>query len=295
MTLRIFGFLLVLAFVSACSRPTAKFTIDTEKKTAPAELEFVNQSEEAEEYLWDFGDGNFSTDPNPNHRYTQSGNYLVKLRASKGNKQSEKEKMVQILPPSICLVEIETEFGTMLVQLYDETPLHRDNFIKLTEEGFYDGLLFHRVINGFMLQGGDPDSRNAEEGARLGMGGPGYQIDAEINNQFVHHKGALAAARMGDAVNPQKKSSGSQFYIVHGNSVSEQMLKNTEAKSGFNYSPDQIETYEEVGGTPFLDGSYTVFGKVLSGMEVVDKIAEAQTDQGDRPKEDIKMHIRIIK
>nr|MBS0037713.1 peptidylprolyl isomerase [Saprospiraceae bacterium] len=293
--MRYFGLLLVLVLVSACSRPTAQFTIDSEKKTAPAEMDFVNQSEEAEEYLWDFGDGNFSTEPNPNHRYTHSGNYMVTLRASKGNKQSEKEKMVQILPPSICLIEIETEYGTILAQLYDETPLHRDNFLKLAEDGFYDGLLFHRVINGFMLQGGDPDSRDAEEGARLGMGGPGYQIDAEINNQFVHHKGALAAARMGDAVNPQKKSSGSQFYIVHGNQVTEQVLKSTEARSGFNYSPDQIAIYEELGGTPFLDGSYTVFGRVISGMEVIDKIAETPTDQADRPKKDIKMQVRIIK
>lgn len=293
--MRLIFWVFIALIISGCSRPIAKFSIDAEKKAAPAELSFVNESQEAEEYLWDFGDGTLSSDPNPVHRYIQSGNYVIRLEARKGNKKSEMEKNIQILPPDICLIEIETEFGTILAQLYDETPLHRDNFIKLAEEGFYDGLLFHRVISGFMVQGGDPDSRDAKAGARLGSGGPGYQINAEINPQFVHHRGAIAAARMGDAVNPEKKSSGSQFYIVHGNQVAADNLRQMEARTGFTYSPEQVKKYEEVGGAPFLDGGYTVFGQVISGMEVIDKIAAQNTDQADRPRSDVKMKIRVIK
>ena len=284
-----------LLFIGACARPVAQFSVEKEEAKAPVEMEFSNQSEGAEEFLWDFGDGTFSTDSSPVHRYTQSGNYLVRLEAKKGNRKSEKEIMVQVLPPSVCLIEIETEFGTMLARLYDETPLHRDNFVKLAQAGFYDSLLFHRVIPGFMVQGGDPDSRGAREGARLGVGGPGYEIEAEISEQFIHHRGAIAAARMGDAVNPERKSSGSQFYIVHGREVNEGMLRNLGVRTGFNYSPEQLELYKEVGGAPNLDGQYTVFGKVISGLEVIDKIAASQTDQGDRPKKDIKMTIRVIR
>jgi len=162
-------------------------------------------------------------------------------------------------------VEIQTKFGNMVVELYNETPKHRDNFIKLVNEKFYDDLLFHRVIKNFMVQGGDPTSRNAAPNVQLGSGGPGYTIPAEILPQFKHKKGALAAARMGDQVNPQKASSGSQFYIVHNNS-----------------------------GTPHLDGAYTVFGEVISGLDVIDKIAAQQTQPGDRPVENITMKIRII-
>ena len=293
--MRIMIWLFLAVLISACSRPIAKFSIDSEEMSAPAELSFDNQSQEAEEYLWDFGDGSVSSEPNPVHRYLQSGNYIVRLEARKGNRKSEMEKNIQILPPDICLIEIETEFGIILAQLYDETPLHRDNFIKLAEEGFYDGLLFHRVISGFMVQGGDPDSRDASAGARLGSGGPGYQIPAEIDPRFVHHRGAIAAARTGDAVNPERKSSGSQFYIVHGNQVTADNLRQMEARTGFTYSPDQVAKYEEVGGAPFLDGSYTVFGRVLSGMEVIDKIAAQNTNQADRPRSDVKMQIRVIK
>ena len=157
-------------------------------------------------------------------------------------------------------VTIETSMGTIVVALFNETPLHRDNFVKLANEKFYDGILFHRIIQNFMIQGGDPDSKNAAKGARLGMGGPGYTIPAEIKPNLTHKRGALAAARMGDNVNPQRASSGSQFYIV-----------------------------DNPQGAHFLDGQYTVFGEVIKGMEVVDKIAVQPKDPSDRPLEDIKI------
>jgi peptidyl-prolyl cis-trans isomerase B (cyclophilin B) len=185
--------------------------------------------------------------------------------------------------------EIETDFGTMKVKLYNSTPKHRNNFIKLANEGFYDGLLFHRVINGFMVQGGDPESKDASPDARLGGGGPGYQTDAEIG--ALHIKGAIAAAR---TQNPEKKSSGSQFYIVQGKPQSDSQLDAIERQKNVKYSPEQRELYKTLGGTPQLDAEYTVFGEVVEGFEVIDKIAAVKTAPGDRPIEDVKMKVRIL-
>ncbi len=197
-------------------------------------------------------------------------------------------------------VRIETSKGTMVVELYDETPLHRDNFLKLVEDGFYDGLLWHRVINGFMAQGGDPNSRDSEAGARLGNGGPGYTVPAEIDPQFIHVKGALAAARQGDQVNPERRSSGSQFYIVQGRDVGAQqlqgMVRSIAQATGqpFSYTPEQIRAYEELGGTPHLDMQYTVFGRVIEGIDVLDAICAAQVARSNRPLEDITMRMEIL-
>lgn len=193
------------------------------------------------------------------------------------------------------MVEIVTDYGTMKVLLYDETPLHRDNFIKLVEEGYYNDLLFHRIIKGFMIQGGDPNSKNAGPDAQLGSGGPGYTVPAEFKTGLYHKKGALAAARMGDQMNPQKASSGSQFYIVQGTVVQEAMLQQFSSRSGITYTPEQIETYKTIGGTPMLDGQYTVFGEVTEGLDVIDKIAAVQTKPGDRPVANVKMTIREVK
>jgi peptidyl-prolyl cis-trans isomerase B (cyclophilin B) len=269
--------------------------MDQEKPVAPSKIAFINQSEKANAFEWDFGDGQTSTDSNPKHRYTQSGTYVVKLTAMQGKKLRTSEQFVNVEPPIGQMVEIQTRFGNMLVKLYEETPQHAENFIKLTEEGFYDSLLFHRVINGFMVQGGDPESKNARAGKRLGGGGPGYQIPAEFHESFIHKKGALAAARQGDAVNPEKKSSGSQFYIVQGQPTPESQLKMFERRKGMEYSDEQKEIYGSLGGTPFLDMEYTVFGEIVEGMEVLDQIASTQTDNGDRPLEDIMMHIILIK
>jgi len=188
---------------------------------------------------------------------------------------------------------IETDYGNMKVELYDSTPLHKENFVKLANEGFYNDLLFHRVISGFMVQGGDPKSKDAPKGQNLGSGGPGYKIDAEIG--APHFKGTLAAARQGGSGNPMKQSSGSQFYLVQGKQYSASQLSGIAAQKGITYNADQIKKYETLGGTPQLDMDYTVFGEVVEGLDVIDKIAAVQTAPGDRPIEDVKMQVRIIK
>ena len=234
-------------------------------------------------------------------------------------------------------VKISTSLGNITVRLYDETPLHRDNFLKLAKEGFYNGTLFHRVIRDFMVQGGDPDSVNAPAGKRLGTGGPDYTLEAEIHPALFHKRGALAAARQGDEVNPERRSSGSQFYIVWGQVYNDGQLRQmgkqlemqrlqsifqtlaadhraeilqlrrdrnrtglqelqdrlvaeaeTKAKTlGPVLTEAQMEAYSSVGGTPHLDGQYTVFGEVVKGLDIVDRIQQVETFSGDRPKADV--------
>ncbi|MBD5358861.1 MAG: peptidylprolyl isomerase [Bacteroides sp.] len=237
-----------------------------------------------------------------------------------------------------AIVELQTSMGDVVVELFNDTPLHRDNFLKLVKEGYYDGVLFHRVINDFMVQTGDPESKGAAPGAQLGSGDPGYTIEAEIVYPKHYHKyGALAAARTGDAMNPQKRSSGSQFYIVTGDTYTEGQLEKMDAKRinsemqnyfqnlAMSYrdsiqsmqragnhdglealrqelikqteaavhpeemSAEMKSAYSTQGGTPHLDGSYTVFGQVLKGMDVIDKLQKVETDNSDRPLEDVKI------
>lgn len=200
------------------------------------------------------------------------------------NLQSQ-EKETQVL--------IKTTAGDIKIKLYNETPKHRDNFIKLAQSGFYDSLLFHRVIKNFMIQGGDPNSKHAAKGQQLGTGDPGYTIPAEINPKFIHKKGALSAARKGDEVNPNKESSGSQFYIVQGTKVDSVHLKsmenNTSSQKKFKYTADQYKIYSTIGGTPHLDMSYTVFGEVTEGLDIIDKIANVPCNGANRPLEDIRI------
>lgn len=244
------------------------------------------------------------------------------------------------------VVTIKTSYGDMVAILYDETPKHKANFIKLAKEHYFDSLLFHRVIAGFMIQGGDPDSKHAQPGQPLGQGGPGYSVDAEFSPNLFHEKGALSAARLGDEQNPTKASSGSQFYIVQGtvipssdledlridqmkfNTAFRQVMQNPanqplidtlnkiyltgdmqaykkkifslvpriEKETGMTLakfvSPEKIKAYTTVGGAPHLDGGYTVFGKVIKGLEIIDKIASVQTN-GERPLEDIRMVVTV--
>jgi peptidyl-prolyl cis-trans isomerase B (cyclophilin B) len=197
-------------------------------------------------------------------------------------------------------VEIRTELGTVVVELYNETPGHRDNFLKLVKEGYYDSLLWHRIIPQFMVQGGDPNSKRAAAGVPLGSGGPSYTQPAEIVPGLIHKKGALAAARQGDQVNPTRASSGSQFYIVQGKTFTEGELKmftERNARQGINtvYTPEQIATYGTIGGAPHLDGAYTVFGEVVQGLEVVDKLAAVERGPGDRPLTDVHMWMSVLK
>jgi peptidyl-prolyl cis-trans isomerase B (cyclophilin B) len=199
---------------------------------------------------------------------------------------------------------ISTSYGDIKIKLYNETPKHRDNFIKLAKEAYFDGTLFHRVIKDFMIQGGDPTSKNADSTAILGNGGPSYTIPAEIIfdsitagtkklpvAKFFHKKGALGAARDN---NPAKASSGSQFYIVQGRTFSEAELNVFCQKSGKTLTKEQINTYETTGGSPWLDGDYTVFGEVYEGLAVVDKIASVKIGANDRPVKDIKMTVKVI-
>ena len=239
------------------------------------------------------------------------------------------------------LYKIETEYGDMIFKLYDATPLHKENFIKLIEQGYFDDLLFHRVIDGFMIQGGDPDSRNAEPGTMLGEGGPGYTIPAEFIDTIFHKKGVIAAARQGDDVNPEMRSAGSQFYIAQGYVFTDEDVEKVEDRinasrlnklvtkyideaknvafetggiidyevilpearkkaeekfkeEGYFKLPDfKRQVYQTLGGIPHLDNAYTVFGEVIEGLAVIDKIAAVETDENDRPVNDVKM--RIIK
>jgi peptidyl-prolyl cis-trans isomerase B (cyclophilin B) len=184
----------------------------------------------------------------------------------------------------VYLVALTTKFGVITLRLYNETPKHRDNFLKLTREGFYNGTLFHRVIKDFMIQGGDPESKNAKPDQALGNGDVGYRIPAEFNTNLFHKKGALAAARDN---NPEKASSGCQFYIVQGKKFTDADLDNLEQKMKVKLSAAQREAYKTIGGTPHLDRNYTVYGEVVSGLEHVDEIAAVKTGAGDRPLEDV--------
>src|SRR5262245_13801144 len=193
-------------------------------------------------------------------------------------------------------VLMQTTMGDIVIRLSDSTPFHRDNFLKLVKVHYYDSVLFHRVIQNFMIQGGDPDSKRAEAGKPLGNGGPGYTVPAEFRSSLFHKKGVIAAARTGDNINPQKASSGSQFYIVQGKIFTDAGLDSVETfrLNGRKIPQAEREVYKTIGGTPHLDQGYTVFGEVVKGLDVVDKIAAVQTSKGqdrDRPLQDV----RIIK
>ncbi|MDA3954755.1 MAG: peptidylprolyl isomerase [Bacteroidales bacterium] len=240
------------------------------------------------------------------------------------------------------LYKLETEYGDMVFKLYDATPLHKENFVKLIEQGYFNDLLFHRVIDGFMIQGGDPDSRNAETGVMLGEGGPGYTIPAEFVDSIFHKKGVIAAAREGDNTNPEMRSAGSQFYIVQGIVLDDEAVKKVEdrinasrlntlvtknieaaknkafntggsidyqiilpearkkaeeefkTESYYKIPENKLRVYQTIGGTPHLDNAYTVFGEIIEGLEVIDKIASVETDKNDRPLNDIKMRIKKL-
>ncbi|MGB4775936.1 MAG: peptidylprolyl isomerase [Daejeonella sp.] len=196
--------------------------------------------------------------------------------------------------PKHSYVRIKTDKGECIVMLYNQTPKHRDNFLKLAGEGFYNGTLFHRVIKEFMIQGGDPDSKTAKPEQALGGGDLGYRVDAEFRDSLFHKKGALAAARDG---NPEKASSASQFYLVQGKKFTDAALDQMQQQrmQGRKISGSQREAYKTIGGTPFLDQNYTVYGEIVKGLDMVDAIIAVQTGTGDRPLTDVKMKVSILK
>lgn len=200
----------------------------------------------------------------------------------------------QVKTPGVR-IKITTDSGVMVLRLYDKTPRHRDNFIKLANDHFFDSLLFHRVMSGFMIQGGDPSSKYAQPGTMLGMGDVGYTIPAEFDTTFFHKKGALAAARQPDQVNPTKASSGCQFYIVQGKTWTDAEMNVIEMQRGIKFSAAKRTIYKTIGGYPFLDMDYTVFGELESGFEVIDKIATVNRDGYNRPLGDIHMYVEVIK
>lgn len=190
---------------------------------------------------------------------------------------------------------LSTSMGDIKIILYEETPLHTDNFLQLAREGYFDDQIFHRVINNFMIQAGDPLSKRAKPGEFIGHGGPGYTIPAEIHPDLYHKKGAVAAARQGDEINPDRASSGSQFYIVQGTVLSDYDLDIMEQKQlHIRFTEEQRKIYKTIGGSPHLDYGYTVFGEVISGFDVLDHIAAVPTDNYNRPFEDISIKIKVI-
>ena len=207
----------------------------------------------------------------------------VKTKSASGTPETVEKTTQNQNTQAMTKVLLKTTFGDITIALYDDTPQHRDNFRKLVNEKFYDGVLFHRIIQGFMIQGGDPDSKTAKAGQRLGSGDVGYTIPAEFVPTHYHKRGAVCAARKGDPVNPQKASSGCQFYIVDGTVYDNDKLNMIAQRTGKTFTPEQVQAYTTVGGAPFLDGDYTVFGEVTEGLEIVDKIAAVKTGRGDVP------------
>lgn len=289
--------LAVLFFASCTPDPEASFEYELSAEEAPATVTFKNTSQNAKYYTWDFGDGSQrAAGEAPTHTYQQGGEYTVTLTASnEGDNFSEVTQVITVKTPAPkprTKIEIVTNLGTMTAELYNETPKHRDNFIKLAKDKFYDGLLFHRIIKDFMIQAGDPESKDAAFEKPLGSGGPGYTIPAEIVPGMYHFKGALSAARQGDNVNPQRNSSGSQFYVVQGRAAGDQELAQVEARNGIRYDENSRNYYKSVGGASFLDGQYTVFGYVRAeDFGIIDKIAGVKTStqptNADRPLEDV--------
>ncbi|MFT6147647.1 MAG: peptidyl-prolyl cis-trans isomerase B (cyclophilin B) [Saprospiraceae bacterium] len=288
---------LTVIFTACKEKSTSDFNFEIPTGEAPADITFQNTSENADTYFWDFGDGTSSIETSPTHKYNFSGTYNVTLVSYKEGQELKSTKSFTLREAAKRIVEIETEFGIIKAELYNFTPKHRDNFLKLAEEGYYDGTLFHRVMQGFMIQGGDPDSKTATPNQALGMGDPGYTIPAEIVPGAYHYKGALAAGHNG---NPEKSSSGSQFYIVQGTPLQQHQIEQyarQKANLGLSYSPAQTEYYRTVGGAPILDMNYTVFGQVIDGMHLIDQIAAVPVNQGNnsRPLKDVKMKVRVVK
>ena len=267
-----------------CKTPIVTFTQSDHQVSyeIPARIHFTNQSENITSQVWKINGNPVSIDKNLQYTFFESGRHTIELEARSGSQIIQKQQEVIIKPSVYCQVLIKTSVGDMVLQLDENTPVHLSHFVSLVDEGYYDGIYFHRVIDDFMIQGGDNKSRHGGKKRE-----DPSSIPNEISRDRLHYKGALAAARLPDDINPEKRSSGSQFYIVDGQSFTQEKFEKTIANLAMDYSDEQIMKYVEIGGAPQLDGEYTVFGRLIYGFDVLDKIAEAATDNLDKPIEDI--------
>ncbi len=271
------AYLLIALLCGSCSRPVARFTQPVDV-TAASIIKLKNESSSSTQFKWYLDEDFFSDEAEPEYIFTSSGRFILKLEASDGKKTDVYNQEVIVKAPKRCYVLVKTNLGDMIFALSEKTPRHMRNFLKQVNDEFYSGISFHRVISGFMIQAGDETQKKRSRFP---------EVVNEINSELPHYRGALAAARMPDNINPDKKSSGSQFYIVQGKSLSEEELLNYASENLWDYTQEQTLNYIEKGGAPQLDGNYTVFGYLVKGEEVLDAIASVKTDGLDKPLSDV--------
>ena len=274
-----------------CGRPVALFELDDLEYDAPVLINIINHSKNAESYQWLIDGYQISESMHLRHIILESGNYNLELKASKGKRSSSIVQKIYVRAPKHCSVYMNTSKGEMTFVLNENTPVHLQNFIDLVEQGYYNGIMFHRVIDGFVIQAGDDTARRDNEKNFKSN----TEIPNEINTRDIHVRGALAAARMPDNLNPERASSGTQFYVVDGRELELDDLKRFEASKLVNYSREQIEAYLENGGAPQLDEQYTVFGYLIHGKEVLEEISRVKTDERDKPIDPVEIiEMKII-
>lgn len=270
--------LVLCTLLSACAKPISQFRTVSTDFTAPATIEFENLSTGADSYAWKVDSQYISDSNNFNHIFLSSGRHTIELVSSTGSKENISSQDIFIQAPSECLVYMMTSLGPLLFSLSDKTPIHRDNFLDLIASSYYDGIKFHRVINGFMIQAGDPKTNDISQKISHKK-----EIQEEINTGLMHYKGALAAARMPDNINPDRASSGTQFYVVEGQSLTAEAIEKHGYSKLFDYTEEQKLKYIQEGGAPQLDGEYTVFGHLIDGYDTLEAISNAATDSRDNP------------
>ncbi len=274
--------LALCTIISACSKPISHFRALGTDRTAPSTIDFENLSKGADAYMWLIDSQPVSDSSTLSHMFLSSGRHTIELISKSGSKESISKQDIFIEAPEQCLVYMMTNYGPLLLSLSDITPGHRDNFSDLVESGFYNGIQFHRVINGFMIQAGDETTNPPSQKIRHKA-----EIKAEINTDLFHYKGALAAARQPDSVNPEKASSGTQFYIVEGQTISQKSMDQFANSKAFDYTKAEMQRYIDEGGSPQLDGEYTVFGHLVEGYDTLDKISNVDTDRRDKPTDPV--------
>lgn len=277
----VFFFILLLILATACSKPVANFLIEGDNQL-PSELSLINKSSNADSFIWMVNGNVISEDENALFCFYESGLQTIELKAIKGSTEKIYSQSFYTEAPENCMVLLKTNLGDMVLSLSEQTPNHLSNFVKLVNNDYYTGVVFHRVIDGFMIQGGDQKLRKTPY-----KGDAIEAFDNEIGNEMYHVRGALAAARMPDNVNPEKKSSGAQFYIVDGTPVDIEKLKDYESSQLINYTDDQINAYLKNGGAPQLDGEYTVFGHLVKGFDVLERISKVDTDEYNKPIDEV--------